>query len=208
MNKETLKTLREDFSIHTRGFEKMIAEAVLSDDTIARNMTQSEMLFDTHENGPEHTVCEPFVIYNDYVSIPVMRGRNYNHAIERVLKRFDSVFSQGVYHLGRIGFELSYDVRKAIKLYERNKVVRVNFIDGEEENKVQVILKSGTTITIETCYESFMQYGGTTDELYITLPIAEKCLSWLQGDDEFPALSDLELVSIANKEYLKRLLGT
>ena len=49
--------------------------------------------------------------------------------------------------------------------------------------QVKVTLTNGTIIRIDPCYESWEQYGGTTDELWITAPIAEKYNNWLHGND-------------------------
>ena len=49
--------------------------------------------------------------------------------------------------------------------------------------KIKVTLKNGTRIYIEACYESWQQYGGTTEELWLTVPIAEKYNAWLHGEE-------------------------
>lgn len=50
-----------------------------------------------------------------------------------------------------------------------------------KNRKIKVELSTGSIITIEACHESWEQYGGTTEELYITMPTAEKYNDWLHG---------------------------
>ena len=63
------------------------------------------------------------------------------------------------------------------------KVSKVEFlfVNQISRRKIKVTLTNRTTIYIEPCYESWQQYGGTTEELYITMPIAEKYNGWLHG---------------------------
>ena len=49
--------------------------------------------------------------------------------------------------------------------------------------KVKVTLSNGTKITIVACHESWEQFGGTCDELRLTVPVAEKYNAWLHGAD-------------------------
>ena len=65
------------------------------------------------------------------------------------------------------------------------KIKCINFIGQNRKNKrkIKVKMTSGSTITIEPCHESWEQYGGTTEELYITVPIAEEYNNWLHGVD-------------------------
>ena len=62
----------------------------------------------------------------------------------------------------------------------------ISFIGENRKNKrkVKVKLSNKTTITIKSCYESWQQYGGTQDELWITVPIAEKYNEWLHGGEK------------------------
>ena len=55
--------------------------------------------------------------------------------------------------------------------------------NGRSDRKIKVKLSSGSTVTIEKCYESWEQYGGTEDELYVTMPIAEEYNGWLHGEE-------------------------
>ena len=68
------------------------------------------------------------------------------------------------------------------------KVTKVEFlyVNQPSRRKIKVKLNTGSTIYIERCYESWQQYGGTTDELCLTMSIAEKYNDWLHGDGEFP----------------------
>lgn len=65
------------------------------------------------------------------------------------------------------------------------KVRRIDLLYANQpkRRKVKVTLTNGTKIYIESCYESWQQYGGTTDELWVTMPIAEKYNAWLHGED-------------------------
>ena len=64
------------------------------------------------------------------------------------------------------------------------KVKKVELLYKNQPNrrKVKCTLTNGTRIYIESCYESWTQYGGTTDELWATLPIAKKYNRWLHGE--------------------------
>ena len=61
---------------------------------------------------------------------------------------------------------------KQIKLLYKNVPTR---------RRIKVILTNGKVIHIIPCHESWEQYGGTQDELYMTMPIAEKYNTWLHG---------------------------
>lgn len=63
------------------------------------------------------------------------------------------------------------------------KVVRIDLLNADdiENRQVKVTLSNGTEITIVRCWESWEQYGGTTDELRITINIADKYNNWLHG---------------------------
>ena len=64
------------------------------------------------------------------------------------------------------------------------KIRKVEFlyVNQPKRRKIKVTLTNKTKIYIESCYESWQQYGGTTDELYITMPIAERYNGWLHGE--------------------------
>lgn len=59
--------------------------------------------------------------------------------------------------------------------------IELLFVSQPKRRKIKCILTNGTKIYIESCYESWQQCGGTIDELYLTMPIAEKFNSWLHG---------------------------
>ena len=56
------------------------------------------------------------------------------------------------------------------------------FVNQPKRRKIKVRLNNGTIIYIESCYESWQQYGGTQTELYLTMPIAERYNDWLHGE--------------------------
>jgi hypothetical protein len=53
----------------------------------------------------------------------------------------------------------------------------------QKSRKIKVTLNNGTVVKIESCYESWQQYGGNREELFLTMPIAEKYNNWLHGGD-------------------------
>lgn len=57
--------------------------------------------------------------------------------------------------------------------------VELLYVNQPARRKVKVTLTNGTRIYIERCHESWQQYGGTTEELWISMPIAEKYNDWL-----------------------------
>ena len=61
--------------------------------------------------------------------------------------------------------------------------IELLYVNQPNRRKVKVTLTNGTRIYIESCYESWQQYGGTTEELYLTMPIAEKYNEWLHGKE-------------------------
>lgn len=64
-------------------------------------------------------------------------------------------------------------------------VKNIKFLNNDtvSERKIVVELCNGTEITIESCYESWQQYGGTNDELQSTMGIANRFNAWLHGED-------------------------
>lgn len=63
------------------------------------------------------------------------------------------------------------------------KKVQKLFKNQVNRRKIKVTLSNKTVIYIVSCYESWQQYGGTVDELRLTVPIAEKYNRWLHGND-------------------------
>ena len=49
--------------------------------------------------------------------------------------------------------------------------------------QLKIILSNGTTVRAEACWESWEQWGGTREELCITLPLVEQHNEWLHGGD-------------------------
>jgi hypothetical protein len=49
------------------------------------------------------------------------------------------------------------------------------------QRQLKITLSNGTIVRAEACYESWEQWGTTTDELFITMPIVEKHNGWLHG---------------------------
>lgn len=60
-----------------------------------------------------------------------------------------------------------------------------------ENRQVEVTLSNGTVIKIERCYESWQQYGGTVEELGLTVDIAERCNNWLHGIEDIDDVTEL-----------------
>ena len=51
------------------------------------------------------------------------------------------------------------------------------------KRQLKIKLSNGIIIRAQACYESWQQWGGTTDELNITMPIVEQHNNWLHGGD-------------------------
>lgn len=64
------------------------------------------------------------------------------------------------------------------------KIVEKRLIDKDGERKAIAVLDNGTEIHIEPCYESWRQYGGTTNELWATVDFADSINDWLHGNEE------------------------
>ena len=60
-----------------------------------------------------------------------------------------------------------------------------------ENRQVEVTLSNGTVIKIEKCYESWQQYGGTIEELGMTVDIAERYNNWLHGIEDIDDVTKL-----------------
>lgn len=63
------------------------------------------------------------------------------------------------------------------------KKVELLYQNVISRRQVKVTLTNGTIIRVVSCYESWEQYGGTTEELWLTVPIAERYNDWLHGID-------------------------
>lgn len=64
------------------------------------------------------------------------------------------------------------------------KNVKFLYENRPSQRKIKVKLSTGATVTIESCYESWEQYGGTKEELFVTMPIAEQYNGWLHGGEK------------------------
>lgn len=63
--------------------------------------------------------------------------------------------------------------------------VELLYVNQPARRKVKVTLTNGTRIYIERCYEGWQQYGGTTEELFVSMPYVEKYNEWLhEGVEE------------------------
>lgn len=63
------------------------------------------------------------------------------------------------------------------------KSVALLYKNQPARRKIKVMLTNGTRIYIERLYESWQQYGGTIDELRVTVPMAERFNKWLHGQN-------------------------
>lgn len=63
------------------------------------------------------------------------------------------------------------------------KIKKVEFLfkNQPKRRKIKVTLTDGSRTYIESCYEAWQQYGNTTENLWITVPIADKYNDWLHG---------------------------
>jgi hypothetical protein len=120
---------------------------------------------------------------------------------------------------------MNTNTRTAMKDY---KITDIEFNDNGnvDDREVVVTLDNGTEIHIVSCYESWRQWGGTTDELWTTTDVADCVNEWLHGmvdeppaevydyideegeEDEDDYDNDVEIVlSILNTEKEYRDLG-
>lgn len=61
------------------------------------------------------------------------------------------------------------------------KIENVQFLNEGKEREIIVSLSNGAEVHIAACQESWEQWGGTIDDLYVTMPIAERNNAWLHG---------------------------
>lgn len=69
------------------------------------------------------------------------------------------------------------------------EIKEITLIEGENIEDRKVIVKVEDRgmeyeVTIESCYESWQQYGAPKDVLYETMGIAEQYNNWLHGVEE------------------------
>jgi hypothetical protein len=76
------------------------------------------------------------------------------------------------------------------------QVIKVVFVntDSIDDRECICTLNNGTEVHISSCYESWEQWGGTRNELYVTMPIAERINDWLHGLEDEP--DEMELLSL------------
>lgn len=51
------------------------------------------------------------------------------------------------------------------------------------KRQLKITLSNGTVIRADKCYESWQQWGGTNEELCITMPTVERHNEWLHGGE-------------------------
>ena len=61
------------------------------------------------------------------------------------------------------------------------KKIELQYVNQPKRRRVKVYLSNGDHVYIEACYESWQQYGSTTENLWLTMPVAEKYNGWLHG---------------------------
>ncbi len=83
---------------------------------------------------------------------------------------------------------------------EKIYVEDVTLNEGEDLESRECIctLSNGTEIHIVACYESWQQYGGTQNELWLTVDIAEAINDWLHGFGPMP--DECELLMLVDHE--------
>ena len=66
------------------------------------------------------------------------------------------------------------------------KVKKIEYLYENQPKRRQLKLKlsNDTAIRAEACYESWQQWGGTMEELYVTMPIVEAHNDWLHGGEK------------------------
>lgn len=84
---------------------------------------------------------------------------------------------------------------------ENLQVTKVEFInvDSVEDRECICTLNNGTEVHIASCYESWEQWGGTTNELFVTMPIAER-IDWLHGLEDEPDEWDLISLGLCEED--------
>jgi len=64
------------------------------------------------------------------------------------------------------------------------KKIEFLYENQPSRRRLKITLSNGAKIKAESCYESWQQWGGTTDDLYITMPIVEANNEWLHGGEK------------------------
>lgn len=69
----------------------------------------------------------------------------------------------------------------------KHKITDINIANRKKgEREVVCTLDNGTEVHITDCYESWVQWGGTRDELSCTVDVANCINDWLHGIGDFP----------------------
>jgi hypothetical protein len=65
----------------------------------------------------------------------------------------------------------------------KTTVKKIEYLSENRKSKraLKITLSNKTVIRAMSCHESWEQWGGTTEELYITMPIVELHNDWLHG---------------------------
>lgn len=71
---------------------------------------------------------------------------------------------------------------------EKSRVLEVRFLknDKRDEREIIAYLSNGAEIHIIPCHNSWEQYGGTIEDLQVTMSIARKHNAWLHGSGKNP----------------------
>ena len=51
------------------------------------------------------------------------------------------------------------------------------------QRQLKLTFSNGRTVRAEACHESWEQWGGTTEKLFITMPLVEQHNEWLHGGE-------------------------
>ena len=61
------------------------------------------------------------------------------------------------------------------------KKIEYPYEKQKSHRQLKMTLSNKTVVRAVACYESWEQWGGTEEELYITMPTVEKHNGWLHG---------------------------
>lgn len=88
-------------------------------------------------------------------------------------------------------------------MFDYLKIKKIDFLytNQPSRRKIKVTLENNTKIYIESCHESYEQYGGITDELSLTVPVADKYNSWLHGYGKGKPEANINYFNRINKKY-------
>ena len=117
MKRNRAQTIRSTLVNNVRNYEHEIGMAVMSNLLLVRYMVQDELKFDKETN----VICEPFVICNDRVIIPVKDGINYDNAIKHIVQGYKQLFCAGEYTGGNVILYYTYEFEEDIKKYKSSK---------------------------------------------------------------------------------------